>query len=227
MTTTSKEENRKASYIEGEKNIRIEFTSDPLRRLNDNSDDVVAHFRRDGYAIFPRILTSRSVDLLNDHLELVLRGSYDIEGSEGPDVRRPGKLVRSPLPNQKEKQQQRQESSSSRGGCGDGRGRVTKSRAKKRYQKVGPLGYSGNHRHVKLFQLVNVRKCDSVFRELVECEVLGEIVSKLMGWHDNDDCELEGKCEKERKKTYQFCDEYDGVTDGGGARVAQDQVWAK
>lgn len=61
---------------------------------------------------------------------------------------------------------------------------------------VGPIGFSGNFSNVKVIQVINVHKSDTLFRELACSEALGKVVAKLAGW-----------------KT--------------GARLAQDQVWAK
>lgn len=57
------------------------------------------------------------------------------------------------------------------------------------------LGYSGNPRK-KVFQIINIHKSDQLFRSLVTCPLLGELVARVMKWED-------------------------------GARLAQDQIWAK
>lgn len=56
------------------------------------------------------------------------------------------------------------------------------------------LGYSGNDRS-KVFQIINIHKSNTLFRELVLSPILGKLVAKLMQWD--------------------------------GARLAQDQIWAK
>lgn len=57
------------------------------------------------------------------------------------------------------------------------------------------LGYSGNDRS-KVFQIINIRKSNTLFRELVHLPTIGKMVATLMNWKN-------------------------------GARLAQDQVWAK
>mmetsp|Transcript_3737 Transcript_3737/g.5109 ORF Transcript_3737/g.5109 Transcript_3737/m.5109 type:complete len:415 (+) Transcript_3737:50-1294(+) len=64
----------------------------------------------------------------------------------------------------------------------------------------GPLGYTGNTQNVRVQQIININKCDETFRNVaLGQQHLGEMVSKLMGWSDR----------------------------GVGARLAQDQIWAK
>jgi phytanoyl-CoA hydroxylase len=61
---------------------------------------------------------------------------------------------------------------------------------------VGSLGFSGNLQNVKVLQVINVHKCDSLFREIEISPKLGQVVAELAGWKQ-------------------------------GARLAQDQIWAK
>lgn len=61
---------------------------------------------------------------------------------------------------------------------------------------VGPLGFSGNLQNVKVLQVINVHKCNSLFRHVETNEKLGQLVAELAGWEQ-------------------------------GARLAQDQIWAK
>ena len=57
------------------------------------------------------------------------------------------------------------------------------SKAKKAYRHfIGPLGFSGNLENVKVMQIINVHKSDSIFREIVTNPVLGQLVTKLTGW---------------------------------------------
>lgn len=70
-----------------------------------------------------------------------------------------------------------------------------KNRTKYRSAAAGPLGYSGN-KQKKVLQIINIRKSDSMFQQLVTSPILGELVATVMDWKD-------------------------------GARLAQDQIWAK
>lgn len=58
------------------------------------------------------------------------------------------------------------------------------------------LGFSGNLQNVKVIQVINVHKSDSLFRKLAISPQLGKVVASLAGWKH-------------------------------GARLAQDQIWAK
>lgn len=60
----------------------------------------------------------------------------------------------------------------------------------------GPLGFTGNLQNVKVLQIINMHKCDTLFRTICTDPALGQQVATLAGW------------------------KY-------GARLAQDQVWAK
>ena len=61
---------------------------------------------------------------------------------------------------------------------------------------VGWLGFSGNLQNVRVLQVINVHKCNSLFRAIATSSHLGQVVSELAGWKH-------------------------------GARLAQDQIWAK
>ena len=61
---------------------------------------------------------------------------------------------------------------------------------------VGPIGFSGNRDNVKVIQVINVHKADSLYSQFARSPVLGKVVAQLAGWD-------------------------------AGARLAQDQVWAK
>jgi phytanoyl-CoA hydroxylase len=60
----------------------------------------------------------------------------------------------------------------------------------------GPLGFTGNLQNVKVLQIINIHKCDKLFRTICTDPALGQQVATLAGWKN-------------------------------GARLAQDQVWAK
>lgn len=63
---------------------------------------------------------------------------------------------------------------------------------------MGHIGFSGNFENVKVLQIINIHKADSLFRKLETSANLASIVSQLAGWEDH-----------------------------GGARLVQDQCWAK
>ena len=63
---------------------------------------------------------------------------------------------------------------------------------------MGPIGFSGNLQNVKVLQIINIHKADSLFRKLETSVGLAHLVSKLAGWDEL-----------------------------GGARLAQDQFWGK
>ena len=123
-------------------------------------------FREQGFIRFDYVLSTSTVASLNNRLEYILRGQYD----RGRPDKAPKKL-KSSLPEI----------------CPG---------TEKYKNNIGPLGFSGNTKNVRVMQVINVHKADRLFRKLVTMKELGELVSKLMGWKD-------------------------------GARLAQDQVWAK
>lgn len=128
-------------------------------------------FQKDGFVVFPDVASPEAVEALNDHLEDVLRGKYD-RGHKPDKVPRLLKGVKPcPLSDQAD------------------------SRSKKR-SSVGSLGFSGNLQNVKVLQIINIHKADSMFRKLETHPRLGRLVAQLAGWE-------------------------------AGARLAQDQVWAK
>lgn len=61
---------------------------------------------------------------------------------------------------------------------------------------VGWLGFSGNLQNVRVLQVINVHKCNALFRQIETSPRLGQVVAELAGWKN-------------------------------GARLAQDQIWAK
>lgn len=136
---------------------------------------VVDAFRQDGFIICPDVLSDAAVDLLNDRLEDVLRGKYD----RGKPDKTP-RLIKLGKP-----------TSSNNSSAMD-------RDAKGNQQQVakGPIGFNGNLENVKVLQVINMHKADSVFRKLETDPGLGSLVAQLGGWE-------------------------------AGARLGQDQVWAK
>lgn len=126
----------------------------------------INEFQEHGFIRFDHVLSKSTVVSLNHRLEYILRGQYD----RGRPDKAPKKL-KSSLPEI----------------CPN---------TKKYKNNIGPLGFSGNTKNVRVMQVINVHKADRLFRKLVTMQELGELVAKLMGWKD-------------------------------GARLAQDQVWAK
>jgi phytanoyl-CoA hydroxylase len=46
----------------------------------------------------------------------------------------------------------------------------------------GPLGFSGNLTNIKVLQVINVHKCDALFRTIATDPALGHLVATLAGW---------------------------------------------
>lgn len=63
---------------------------------------------------------------------------------------------------------------------------------------VGPIGFSGNYNNVKVIQVINAQKCNTLYHQLATSTILGKVVYELSKWT--------------------------GCT---GVRLAQDQIWAK
>mmetsp|Transcript_23446 Transcript_23446/g.34868 ORF Transcript_23446/g.34868 Transcript_23446/m.34868 type:complete len:414 (+) Transcript_23446:84-1325(+) len=198
----------------------------------------IESFQNDGYAIFPNVFDRPSVERLNHRLEYVLRGVYD----SGVKPDKVPKLVKLPLPkgvddgndcngdgdgdgdgdgtavNGSKVEENREaidhgdnnnvvgriemESSSSPQSIHHNKNtnansnKNTTKRKKRIKKETAPLGYSGNKKNIKVMQIINIRKSDTLFAELSNSDLLGYMVSKLMKWSN-------------------------------GARLAQDQVWAK
>ena len=170
-------------------------------------ESVRQKYKKDGFVIFPSVLTLEDVAALNDRLEKILRGDYDRR--QKPD--KAPRLLKSEY-------QAGQFSSSvpnSNGSSPDAsttltevipsddnnKGPRTTSNGKDKKKKnsraaMGPLGFSGNLQNVKVLQVINVHKADHLFRRLAVSPALGKTVAELAGWQQ-------------------------------GARLAQDQVWAK
>ncbi len=140
------------------------------------SNEQITRFWADGYAVFPKVFSQSTVNLLNHRLELVLRGEFDtgVKPDKAP------KLIKTQLPKK------------NRGiSSFEGNETIESENEIKRFA----LGYSGNKRK-KVFQVINIHKSDRLFREFVTNPLLGMLVAKLMRWKE-------------------------------GARLCQDQVWAK
>lgn len=157
------------AVVEGFKfHISLEEADDG--ELPDVPNSLIDKFRRDGFAVFPCVVSSQVVEALNDHLEDVLRGTYDRK-------RAPDKMPRL-LKSEKPPARDSSDSNTKKKGG------------------IGPIGFSGNLQNVKVLQIINIHKANSLFRKLETDKRLGSLVAQLAGWRQ-------------------------------GARLAQDQVWAK
>jgi ectoine hydroxylase-related dioxygenase (phytanoyl-CoA dioxygenase family) len=144
----------------------------------DIPESVKASFLANGFVVCPNVVSLVSVDALNDRLEDVLRGIYD----RGRKPDKMPRLLNSPKPIVVPKE--------------DWTGTTMGSRSKKRSSSIGPIGFNGNRQNVKVLQIINIHKADSLFRRLETNGTLAEVVAQLAGWEM-------------------------------GARLVQDQVWAK
>ncbi len=173
----------KASFIDVESDFRIRIPLIASDEIDGNCvspllkvpQSLIDSFREDGFAVVPNIISLDAIDALNDHLEDVLRGIYD-RGNKPDKVPR---LLKGEKPNTST------ETVLS----------MDKTRTKKK-TSVGSIGFSGNLQNVKVLQIINIHKADSLFRKLETDTRLGSLVAQLAGWEV-------------------------------GARLAQDQVWAK
>lgn len=160
-------------------------------------------FARDGFVVFPGVLGKDHVDALNEQLEEILRGRYDRDRS--PD--KTPKLL-------KTEYRKKKTSSSASSSPKDDKEAIAKKQASPTDQEksaiatkkansnkvsyaAGELGFTGNLQNVKVLQVINVHKADSLFRQLAVSPVLGRVVAELAGWTQV------------------------------GTRLAQDQIWAK
>jgi len=167
---------------------------------DENVYEIKKKFEENGFSIFQNVLSSKTVNDLNERLEFVLRGVYDRKRK--PD--KTPKVLNVGLPSQtgsgeeqilKETRTQQQQGTVKQSeNVADCSSSITNAMKKISVAK-GPLGYSGN-KIKKVYQIVNIHKSDVTYRKLVKSPILGELVSKLMGWKD-------------------------------GARFVQDQIWAK
>jgi hypothetical protein len=149
----------------------------------------IQSFRMDGFCVFPNVLSQNAVDALNDRLEEVLRGTYD-RGNKPDKAPRKLKSNKPTTTTTAKKDEEKAETLNNISGSDK-----TKQK-KKKNSGIGPIGFSGNFQNVKVLQIINIHKADSLFRKLETNRQLCNIVAQLAGWEQ-------------------------------GARLAQDQVWAK
>ena len=165
-------------------NISMDLNLPPVEADDEPLSSLCQSFASDGFAKLPGVLTSDAVEALNKRLEYVLRGQYDrgVKPDKTPKLIKLGMATQYADEDDEKKDeddgQQRQHSRKRPGG------------------NIGPLGFTGSRQNAKVLQVINVHKCDQLFRELATNAHLGRIVAKLAGWKH-------------------------------GARLAQDQVWAK
>jgi len=174
--------------------------------------DMIDAFRDDGFAIFRDVVSSEAVDALNDRLEDVLRGVYDRgrKPDKIPRLVKGNKPQTLPDKNGEGKQDTSSASTTTKEMNGNNNTNTststnTNTSTKKKHKKkrpgaggMGPIGFSGNLENVRVLQIINIHKADSLFRKLETSADLASIVSQLAGWEEH-----------------------------GGARLAQDQFWAK
>jgi ectoine hydroxylase-related dioxygenase (phytanoyl-CoA dioxygenase family) len=166
-----------------------EIDSAPVPNLPQSLIDV---FQNDGFVVFPNVTSLEAVDALNDHLEDVLRGQYD-RGVKPDKIPR---LIKLEKPNSASSEEDKnKEPPSPTGTTGSSTSSTSTNKTKKK-SSTGPIGFSGNLQNVKVLQIINIHKANSLFRKLETNSHLGTVVAQLAGWKD-------------------------------GARLAQDQVWAK
>ena len=144
-------------------------------------ESLIASFRADGFVVCPKVVSLSAVEALNDRLEDVLRGNYD-RGRKPDKVPR---LVKGDKPE-----------SPVHSDTAASKDMSTKKESRKR-NRIGPIGFNGNLQNVKVLQIINIHKADSLFRTLETSQSLASVVAQLAGW------------------------------EAGAARLAQDQVWAK
>ena len=146
----------------------------------------IESFQRDGFILVPNVVASQeAVNTLNDRLEDVLRGNYDRR-------RKPDKTPRL-LKGTKPTISTTNTSSIHHTTNGN---QPTTSKKEKKKKEVGAIGFSGNFQNVRVLQIINIHKADSVYRRFETDPNLAKLVACLAGWEQ-------------------------------GARLAQDQVWAK
>lgn len=159
-------------------NIDFHFTI-PILDSDDHSvnselpkvpQELIDSFQSDGFVLCRKVTSKDAVEALNDRLEDVLRGKYD--RGNAPD--KMPRLLRSEKP----------------------LSRFSTNTSSTKKKPAGPIGFSGNLQNVKVLQIINIHKADSLFRLLETDGRLGSLVAQLAGWD-------------------------------AGARLAQDQIWAK
>ena len=155
--------------------LQISLTDSTRRSQDDDMavlpDSIRETYKKDGFVVFPSVLNLRDVAALNDRLERILRGDYDRD--QKPDkVPKKLKSVYQPPVAEAETMAPIHNSSNGNG----------KKKNKKRGGKIGPLGFSGNLQNVKVLQVINCHKSDSLFRRLAVSPALGKLVAELAGW---------------------------------------------
>ncbi len=187
-----------------EEPFRIHIQLQPEQESSLSDMSVPLHlkesFSKDGFVVISHVLDLGDVEALNDRLEEVLRGRYD--RNQAPD-KSPRLIKNELLPTyndsglSKKATCRRAEDTAAVNITDDDDDRdKARQRKQKRNSRVGPLGFSGNFNNVRVLQVINVHKCDRLFRSIAVNQKLGRLVSELAGWEQ-------------------------------GARLAQDQVWAK
>jgi hypothetical protein len=168
--------------------------------------DTIDRFQNDGFVVFTEVISTDAVEALNDRLEDVLRGVYD--RGQKPD--KVPSLVKGHKPQPKGKLSEREATvlepttTTIPEAIGTQPTKSTKNNKKSKQSgggsscSIGPIGFSGNLQNVKVLQIINMHKADSLFRKLETNPSLAKVVSQLAQW-----------------------DRY------GGARLAQDQFWGK
>ena len=135
-------------------------------------DDVKESFSEDGFAVFPYVLKKSLIEELNNRLEEVLRGRYDRNSKPDKTPKLLKNEYRNPQTHAKTTSKKDQSSESE-----------NEAMAKPKISyAAGPLGFSGNLQNVKVLQVINVHKADSVFRKLAVSPALGRVVAELAGW---------------------------------------------
>lgn len=153
-------------------------------------------FASDGFVKLPGVVPTDAVQALNKRLEHVLRGQYDrgVKPDKTPKLIKLGMATQYDVDDEKKGEE---EDGRHVCDCSKHKGASQQQRSRKRPGgNIGPLGFTGSRQNAKVLQVINVHKCDQLFRELGTNAHLGRIVAKLAGWKH-------------------------------GARLAQDQVWAK
>jgi hypothetical protein len=150
--------------------------SDPSSKIQHVTISPLAteKFREDGFIVIPGVVSVAAVDALNDRLEDCLRGNYD-RGRKPDKVPRPIRIEKPEFPFRKT---------------------CVRTQGKRSCNNLGYVGFSGNLQNVRVLQVINIHKADSLFHKLEVNADLARIVAQLAGWE-------------------------------AGARLAQDQVWAK
>jgi hypothetical protein len=167
--------------------------------------DTIDRFQKDGFAVFKEVISTDAVEALNDRLEDVLRGVYD----RGRTPDKVPRLVKGHKPQRKLRETTTLEPTTTttpEAVVAPNKSTKNKKRSKKpgggnsssSSCSIGPIGFSGNFENVKVLQIINMHKADSLFRKLETSPSLARVVSKLAKWDH-----------------------------WGGARLAQDQFWGK